>query len=127
MPFEMHTEEQSQFNAGLELAKDIQEHIRVANAASHVQNMNGIREWWLHLQDIDRCLYPRLRQAEHRKRLDEARVHTIPLDLKGNNQYSAISFYRRKLTAYQVELETLRDKLGLGFKPGDDPRGAILR
>ena len=118
-------EEQSKYHVGWDIAKQIQDRIVGANQCSHLMNLEGIREWWLYLQDIDRAIAPRIKTGEHRKRLDAVRVQNVPLGSRTQSQYPVILFYRKKLTAYQVELEFLRDKLGLGFKPGDDPRGAI--
>lgn len=120
-------EDQSQFNVGLDIAKHIQERLIAANNASHYMSMPGLQEWWLNLQDVDRSVAPRIKQKEHKQRLDAVRVNNLPLSSRSQNPMAVILFYRKKLTAYQIELEFLRDKLGLGFKPGDDPRGAILR
>lgn len=124
---EMNGESQSQFHAGLALAETIHKSIVDANEASRVLDINGIRVWWLHLEDVYRFIAPRLKNEKLREKLEKVRVKSVPLQSRGMSQQTVILFYRRKLTEYQIELETSRDKLGLGFKAGDDPSNAMLR
>lgn len=122
-----NTESQSQFNAGFALAEAIQRCIEDGNAASMMLSMDGIRSWWLQLENVYRFISPRIKTPELRKRIEVVRVEHVPMSLRSSNQQMIVSFYRRKLTMYQIELEFMRDRLGLGFKQGDDPGTAILR
>lgn len=119
-------EDQSKFNAGLELAKDIHSTIRMANMSSHFLTSDGLRMWWLYLQDVERMIQPRLKQKEHRELLDKSRVQSVP-QFSRKNELQGVLVMRNHLNNYQRTLEFLRDKLGLGFKPGDDPGQAILK
>lgn len=119
-------ETQSEFNAGISLAMEIHANLVRGNDASLVMNMDGVRVWWLHLENVYRFIAPRIKNKDNKDELEKVRVKSITRNTRGNNE-QMVFHYRRKLTQYQIELEILRDKLGLGLKKGENLGMAILR
>lgn len=124
--FVSNDEQSSVFNAGLDLAIDLSKFMRAANIASFQLNFEGLRNWWLILQACDRMIAPRLRKQEHKELLLKARVPSFQPPRSRQQEQALIGLLRPRLTEYQITLEYLRDKLGLGFKAGDDAGLAIL-
>lgn len=122
----MDGEQSSQFNAGLDLAMDLSKFMRAANLASFDQTYRGMKQWWLILCAVDRMIAPRLRKAEHQKMLSANRVPDFQPPKSRQQEQALVGILMKRLTMYQVTLEHLRDKLGLGFKAGDDAGMAIL-
>lgn len=115
--------EKSAFNFGFEYLKQISEALRMCDAASRMQDING---WYLGLRNVFRQISIKTNETED-KDVENAFKEVVQIMNDPNKRIDERGKCLYQLDKLDMKLRKLMDQKGMGLPNAEDPRFAIMK